>query len=525
MPSDIETIDTTLVTQSLQKVAKGAGIVFIGTIIGTLLGFFQRVLIARYFTQAEYGIFSLALVIFNIFAIIATLGLQEGTTRQIAYYRGKKDNKKVRSIIISSIQIALIASIIFSLLLFFSSNFLSLKIFHEKRLIITLKILSIALPFFVLINIFTTIARGFDDVKPKVYFQDILKNTVFIAFLIVIILFNLSFLEVIYAFSLSIIISCFLLAVYIMKKILLSVERGRYATFLSMGKELLIFSLPLIITAMLNMIIAWTDTLMLGYFKTSDLVGLYNAALPVSRFIPIILTSVVFVYTPIVSQLYSQKRFTLLKKNYATLTKWIFAATLPLFLVFFLFPGIILKFLFSAQYAKADVALQILSLGFFIHTFLGPNGATLTAIGKTKILMWAALLSSILNVLLNIVLIPSMGIAGAAIASASSLGLANIMLSVKLYQITEIHPFTKNYLKPIVVSVITVLIIYIAAHNFLVISFWMLPLLFILFLVMYSLALLFTKSFDPEDIIMLLEIEKGTNLDFSPIKKLLKRFI
>ena len=84
-----------IVNQSLQKIAKGTGIIFIGTIIGMLLGFVSRVIIVRYITQSEYGIYSLALVLISIFATISTLGLQEGSTRYIAYFRGKKEEGKV----------------------------------------------------------------------------------------------------------------------------------------------------------------------------------------------------------------------------------------------------------------------------------------------------------------------------------------------------------------------------------------------------------------------------------------------
>ncbi|MBE9592267.1 MAG: oligosaccharide flippase family protein, partial [Proteobacteria bacterium] len=92
-----------IVTQSLQKIAKGTGIIFTGTIIGMLLAFVSRVIIVRYTTQTEYGIFSLALVLLNIFAVISTLGLQSGVPRQIAYFRGKKDSKKVSGIVKASI--------------------------------------------------------------------------------------------------------------------------------------------------------------------------------------------------------------------------------------------------------------------------------------------------------------------------------------------------------------------------------------------------------------------------------------
>jgi len=74
-------------------VAKGTGIIFVGTIIGMLLGFVGRVIIVRYITQTEYGIYTLALVIISIFVTISTLGLLEGSTRYIAYFRGKKKEK------------------------------------------------------------------------------------------------------------------------------------------------------------------------------------------------------------------------------------------------------------------------------------------------------------------------------------------------------------------------------------------------------------------------------------------------
>jgi len=87
-----------IVNQSLQKIAKGTGIIFIGTIISMFLGFINRVIVVRYITQSEYGIYSLGLVLFSIFTTISFLGLHQGTPRYIAFYRGKKDEKKVKEV-------------------------------------------------------------------------------------------------------------------------------------------------------------------------------------------------------------------------------------------------------------------------------------------------------------------------------------------------------------------------------------------------------------------------------------------
>lgn len=75
-----------IVNQSLQKIAKGTGIIFTGTIIGLFLAFVGRVILVRYTTQTEYGIYCLALTVISIFVTISTLGLSEGSTRCIAYF-------------------------------------------------------------------------------------------------------------------------------------------------------------------------------------------------------------------------------------------------------------------------------------------------------------------------------------------------------------------------------------------------------------------------------------------------------
>ena len=95
MPSnETEPIDTALVAQSLQKIAKGAGIVFIGNAAGMLLAFIGRLLVARYCTPMEYGLFSLGYTIVLVCLTIGTLGLEDGVARQIAYYKEKRNNNE-----------------------------------------------------------------------------------------------------------------------------------------------------------------------------------------------------------------------------------------------------------------------------------------------------------------------------------------------------------------------------------------------------------------------------------------------
>ncbi|MCK4731908.1 MAG: polysaccharide biosynthesis C-terminal domain-containing protein, partial [Methanophagales archaeon] len=402
-------------------------------------------------------------------------------------------------------------------------DFISVNIFHTPELSTALKIFSIAIPFTVLINVLIAIYRGFGRVDAKVYFQNIVRPVLYILFLVAVVLSGLSFLGVLCAYVLSIAVTCMVFVVYIVRKSPLPTRGGSVTN--PMIRKLLSFSVPLLAVSMLMMVMSWTDTLMLGYFKAPDVVGVYNAALPLANLIPMVLTSLGFLYSPIASSLYGKNQMEELRRSYAISTKWCFIGTLPLFFVLFLFPDVVLTLLFGSRYIGAAFALQILAVGFFLNPATGPNYHTLIAMGKTKIIMQTFLISGFTNIILNIALIPSLGIVGAAIASASALAIATTMLSVKLYQFSKIHPLTRNYLKPAIISIIVVFVIYIIAKNFLIITFWTSLVLFMLFLLIYILLLLLTKSFDNEDIMILLEIEKKSGINFTLIKKFLKKFI
>ncbi|UCE75381.1 MAG: polysaccharide biosynthesis C-terminal domain-containing protein, partial [Methanomassiliicoccales archaeon] len=153
------------------------------------------------------------------------------------------------------------------------------------------------------------------------------------------------------------------------------------------------------------------------------------------------------------------------------------------------------------------------------------NSSTLLSLGETKFLMWSSIVSSVVNIILNITLIFWMGMIGAAIATTLSLILVNILISLKCHKKYRINPFTRNYLKPIIASILAIIPVYILAKYLIgTVSIWMIPMLFIFFLVIYSLSILFTKSFDREDMMIINSIENKLQINLDFIKRVLRRF-
>lgn len=501
---------------SLGRIAKGTGIIIFGQFLGMGLGFITRIVIARTITQTEYGIFSLGLMLVNIFATISVIGLNQGVPRQLAYY--KSHSEKIKEIVGSSVLIGIFFGFFSFLLLFFTSEVISTRLFDNPTLIEPLRVFSVGIPFLVVVNILTSVFRGFERPVVNVYFSA-LRSVTFLSLVVIIFILQLSLRDIIYAFVFSTVFTCLVISFYSAKipiKISLDIK--------STVKEMIYFSVPLLGVISIGLIMSWTDIFMLGYFKNSDAVGLYESARPLARFIFILFGSVGFMYNPVASQLFSENRINELKRNYQIITKWMFSITLPIFFIMFLFPSVVLEYTFGLNYVPAANALRILVLGFMFHAFLGVNGLTMVVMGENRLLFSLNLFNAASNIILNIILIPQFGVTGAALATASSYIMANTLISSYLYRLSGIHPFTKNYLKPLIFSTVIILLIFIISF-FLKLTLWLVFISLIAYIVAYFLFLLLSRSFDKEDIDLLLAVERRAGLNLSVLKKILKRFV
>jgi len=509
------------VNNSIKKIAQGSYVVFLGVLINLFLGFIIKVILVRFTTQEEYGIYAIAITITGIFTTISTLGLSEGSTRYIAYFRGKDEKQNVQDTIFSSIIIGSISSILLMGISFSSSEIIATRIFNSPEISLILKATSITIPFIVLINIGVAIFRGFEIANISVYINNILKNVAYSLLLITVVFLNLSFSEMVYAYVISIIITGIITAVYFVEKPPLKIKwneiRVNYIT-----RELLLNSIPLLGVNILLLSMSWTDTLMLGYFKTPELAGAYNTAYPIAHLLSIVLSSISFLYVPIIAQLYSKNQINELKLISRTYTKWCFMLTLPIFFVIFIFPNFTLNLFFGPRYIGVSETLRILAFGCLLDSYFGFNYYTLLCAGKSKLLVNCSMVSAGLNIILNFILIPQYGTVGAAIASVSSFALIEIYMTGRLNKFFKVHPFTKSYIKITFISVVLLYIFYIYKDSFVLSIFTVLMYLF-LFLFIYAILLLLSRSLNQTDIEMLKAIEKRIGINHSILERLASR--
>ncbi len=499
----------------IAETLKSAGLLAGGHAFGLSIGFISRILIIRYLSQEYFGVYSLGLALVNIFVLISCLGLTQGTTRQISHHK-EADNSKVPILMGSSIIIVICSSIASSLVLFFFSEKIATVFFHEPSLTQPLRIFSFAVPLIALFRILISIFRGHSKTKPKLYFK-IIKHVVFLLGLTFVVSLALSIDSVVYAYLLSYLASLILLLFYRRYNTTLKFEINLNGKVL---KSLLLFSLPLLISSFLWLLLSWTDTMLIGFYLTSREVGLYEGAFSLARNIPLFLGFVGFLHLPSLSTMYGNKELSKMRGIYQTLTRWILYGSIPLFFAFLVFPSFVLKTLFGVEYAAAESILRILSVGFIFHTIVGNNSLALISLGERKVVLTGNLIGFCFNLVLNVFLIPFLGIIGASIASMISYISSNIYESGLLYQKSKINPFSKSYLKSVIIIFANVPLFYLLKRLF-KIDFLVFVLLSICYILVCLILLLITDCFGENERIFLSKIEERFGINLEIIKKFL----
>ncbi|MEL6933092.1 MAG: flippase [Pseudomonadota bacterium] len=170
------------------------------------------------------------------------------------------------------------------------------------------------------------------------------------------------------------------------------------------------------------------DTLMLGLLGDETDVGAYRVAVQLSMLVIFALSVVNHVIQPKLSELHSQRDITGMQKLVADSSLLMFLATLiPAVIAAAMAPQI-LEFVFGKDYRVAAPALQILIFGQVLNVFFGSVGTILNMTGMEKEATQGMVIAIIINISLDVVLIPFFGLTGAALASAITIIIWNAIL-------------------------------------------------------------------------------------------------
>ena len=499
------------VNDSVNRIVTGSGVILAGTFLGMLFDILLKRVLTSHLSPADFGTYSLALTVISITGAIATLGLNEGVPRYIAFFRGSHEEQKIHELIISAIMMGLIAGLLAMLVSPVLFEHLAGKGFDmQGRILAVVKILILAIPFTILLNLTVAIYRGFDRTSVNMYFYNIIRPVSLLIFASGAVFLGASLSGVVFSDVLSMVLTFGIMSVYFVRRPPLKPELN--LKFSEPTKQLIRYSFPLLISATLMNIMTWTSTIILGYFESTEIIGIYSAVYPLVGFLTMVINSMGFVYVPVTSKLWGENKTQLIGPIYKIMTKWCFMLTFPIFALMFLYPEFLLTKIYGAEYASGSLVLRILALGFVTNSYLGFRYQTIIAFGDSDFLMKCSVASAGINVLLNFALVPQFGMVGAAIASAVSSASIEVLMGIRLWKKQNMHPFTPMYRKLTIICAFMVVSV-LVAKNVLMLSgtSWECA----AFVIAYFLIIRHAKLLDEAEIEMIAEIWNAIRYNIS----------
>jgi O-antigen/teichoic acid export membrane protein len=397
----------------LKELLRGSGSAFMLKIAGLLLSYLFTLLITRIYGADTMGLFALSITILTILAMLGRLGFDTALVRFVAEYASQDRMDLVREVYVTALRIVIPFCLLLSILLFLSSPVIAENIFHKNHLSPYLRIISLAIIPMAMIFLNSESLRGLRKIKEHAFLHDVsilLFATVMLVLSFLIVL-DSHVPLIVYIISITGVAG--LSVVWWFKRAnISSLANGNNLQ----SKNLLTVSLPMLLTSSLFLVMWWTDTIMLGIFRTEGEVGIYSVALKIATLASITLFSINTIAAPKFAEFYGRGDMNSLEKIIKQSSKLIFWSSLFIILCIFLFPSFILG-LFGAPFKAGIYALLFLSFGQFINAASGSVGWILQMTGRQKACQNITLCAAAMNLVLNALLIPKYGINGAAVAT------------------------------------------------------------------------------------------------------------
>lgn len=506
------------------KLVRGSLIILIGNIIFRIGGYFYRFLMAILLGPTAYGILGITLPFQGIFQTLSAGGLPPAIAKYVAEYEAVDEKDMARHTIYTALKIMVFLGLFFGVLMIFVvAPWLAYDYLGKPAALVPLQIVGLITPFSVIVGAFRGAFQGVYKMEYIVYTRAV-EQLGMILFATAFVLIGLSTVGALWGtvlgYSLSVVAAIYIFKFH-MKKFMPEASKNFVFTRrdeLKLAGTLVKFSIPVIITAIAEMLIYNICTIVMGRFLTFDDIGFFAAADPIARLPLIISVSIATTILPASSEAFKLKDIDMLQKYVSQAYKYSLLFVVPMCVGLALFASPTLRILYfkNPAYVAGASALAILSIGMTFYSIFAISTSVIQGIGNPRIPMYILVGGAVVTAILNWWLVPIMGIAGGALATSIACLLMMIPCIYFVFRLTKTRPPTSAVVKIIVASIIMGIFAFFIPKT----TLWLFPGI-LACIIVYFFALILVKFFKKDDIEGLRELSSR----FGPLAKIVNKLL
>lgn len=476
-----------------RKIAVDVSWGFLSSMINMGFALLISIALGRLLGPTSLGLYQMTITTFLLTIIFVGMGIPAAVTKFIAECRNLEDERN--QIMSSSLLLAFLFGLFTAIIMFLLSEHLA-HFFGMPDLTPLLQLVSVAFQLRLFILIHQAYLNGLRLMR-QLAVSVILESILTFLFVITLIFWGYGVFGAVFGLIGAMLANTIFL--------ILMLKSWRFFTLKNLKKtcrKLLSFGVVILAGGAISEINYRTDTLLLGYFTDEEQVGLYSAGITLSRFFLMIPNAVQRVTYPATSEYWKDQRYQelslLLQRSIRYTTSFIFFAGI----CSLIFAKEIIFLLYGRSFEPTILAFQLLVVGAAANSaFSRSIGGTLTAIYRQKLSLVLVLFTTSVNIVLAILLIPQMGLVGAALATLTSFTLRGILGLFFSFYYTNTRIDYIWFIKTIFLSGLALVAYFIA-------SIWVNSIISGTFVILAFLIIVLTVFLTPDDREFFLELMK-----------------
>ena len=417
--------------KNLKELLSGSAITFVFKISGMVLSYLLIYLISKELGAEGVGFYQIMLQTLTILGVIFGLGMNISILRYVGQFNNVNEKPKIKLIYRYLITILGPVTILASIILYFSSDWITETLNKKAEYAQGLKIIAISLPFFTINQVSVEFIRGLKKLKISEFLRSVTRPLIIgMGFLIV--KSSPTKIDLIYYLLISLVINS-LISRFVIWREMKEIPRMAF-TFTKV--ELFRTSAPMILSSISSYTFGFVPIFFLDYFNSQSEVGMYSIAHYLSTLSSLILIILNTILAPKIAELYWSDK--------ASLQKLLTQSSIIGIIVSTIFSFALIAFghftlgLFGEEFTSSYYVLVILVIAQWINTWAGSVGLVLNMTGNQKSQSIISVATFALLLVIYPLLIINFGKEGAALGTLIGMAIINLSSLFIAYKKTKL---------------------------------------------------------------------------------------